>query len=50
MHIKMTLFFITPPPLFNKHYINKVKAELEATMILTGCQTVKEIDSKVIYK
>ena len=31
-------------------YINKVKAELEATMILTGCQTVKEIDSKVIYK
>ncbi|MBC5996104.1 alpha-hydroxy-acid oxidizing protein [Romboutsia ilealis] len=31
-------------------YINKVKSELEATMILTGCQTVKEIDSKVIYK
>ena len=31
-------------------YVNKLKSELESTMILTGCQTVKEIDSKVIYK
>lgn len=31
-------------------YVNKLKSELESTMILTGCQTVKEIDSKVIYR
>ncbi|MGL5694329.1 MAG: alpha-hydroxy-acid oxidizing protein [Peptostreptococcaceae bacterium] len=31
-------------------YINKLKSELEGTMILTGCQTVKDIDSEVIYK
>lgn len=31
-------------------YINKLNSELVATMRLTGCQTVKDIDSKVIYK
>ena len=31
-------------------YVNKVIGELEATMRLTGCQSVKDIDSKVIYK
>lgn len=31
-------------------YVNKLKSELSATMILTGCQTVKDIDSKVIFK
>ncbi|MGL6107425.1 alpha-hydroxy-acid oxidizing protein [Romboutsia sp.] len=31
-------------------YVNKLKNELSSTMILTGCQTVKDIDSKVIYK
>lgn len=31
-------------------YVNKVINEFETTMILTGCQTVKDIDSKVIYK
>ena len=33
-----------------KAYVNKVKSELESTMILTGCKTIKDIDSKVIYK
>lgn len=33
-----------------EYYINKIKSELESTMILTGCQTIKDIDSKVIYK
>lgn len=31
-------------------YVNKVIGELEATMRLTGCQTVKDIDGKVIYR
>ena len=31
-------------------YVNKVIGEFEATMRLTGCQSVKDIDSKVIYK
>lgn len=31
-------------------YINKVIGELEATMRLTGCQTVKDIDGKVIFR
>ncbi|MGL4913593.1 MAG: alpha-hydroxy-acid oxidizing protein [Romboutsia sp.] len=31
-------------------YINKLKNELSSTMILTGCQTIDEIDSKVIFK
>ena len=31
-------------------YVNKVIGELEATMRLTGCQTVKEIDGKVIFR
>lgn len=31
-------------------YVHKLKSELSATMILTGCQTVKDIDSKVIFK
>ncbi|MEG0134319.1 MAG: alpha-hydroxy-acid oxidizing protein, partial [Clostridium sp.] len=30
-------------------YINKLKGELISTMILTGCQSIKDIDSKVIY-
>lgn len=30
-------------------YIDKLKSELSATMLLTGCQTVKDIDDKVIY-
>lgn len=33
-----------------KTYIEKVKSELISTMILTGCQTISDIDSKVIYK
>ena len=33
-----------------KAYVNKVKSELESTMILTGCKSMKDIDSKVIYK
>lgn len=31
-------------------YVNKLKSELSSTMILTGCQTIKDIDEKVIYK
>lgn len=31
-------------------YINKLKNELSSTMILTGCQTINDIDSKVIFK
>ena len=31
-------------------YVNKIIGELEATMRLTGCQTVKDIDGKVIYR
>lgn len=31
-------------------YVNKVIGELEATMRLTGCQTVKDIDGKVIFR
>ena len=31
-------------------YINKIIGELEATMRLTGCQSVADIDGKVIYK
>lgn len=31
-------------------YINKLNSELVATMRLTGCQTIEDIDSKVIYK
>ena len=32
-----------------KTYIEKLKNELISTMILTGCQTISDIDSKVIY-
>lgn len=31
-------------------YVNKLKGELSSTMILTGCQTIEDIDSKVIFK
>lgn len=31
-------------------YVNKIKSEIEAAMILTGCSNLSEIDSKVIYK
>ena len=31
-------------------YINKIIGEFEATMRLTGCQSVKDIDGKVIYR
>lgn len=31
-------------------YVNKVIDEFEATMRLTGCQSVKDIDRKVIYR
>lgn len=31
-------------------YVNKLKSELSSTMILTGCQTIGDIDSKVIFK
>lgn len=31
-------------------YVNKVIGEFEATMRLTGCETVKDIDSKVIFR
>lgn len=31
-------------------YVNKIIGELEATMRLTGCQAIKDIGSKVIYR
>ena len=31
-------------------YVNKVIGELEATMRLTGCQSIKDIDGKVIFR
>ena len=31
-------------------YVNKVIGEFEATMRLTGCQSVRDIDDKVIYR
>ena len=31
-------------------YVNKIIDELEATMRLTGCQSVKDIDGKVIFR
>ena len=31
-------------------YVKKLINELESTMILTGCQTINDIDKKVIYK
>ena len=31
-------------------YVNKVIGELEATMRLTGCQSIKDIDNKVIFR
>lgn len=31
-------------------YVNKIVGELEGAMRLTGCQSVKDIDGKVIYK
>ncbi|MGL4912977.1 MAG: alpha-hydroxy-acid oxidizing protein [Romboutsia sp.] len=31
-------------------YVNKVKSELSGAMILTGCQSIKDINNKVIYK
>lgn len=31
-------------------YVNKIKSELSATMILTGCQSIKDINNRVIYK
>lgn len=33
-----------------KTYVEKLKSELNGTMILTGCQTINDIDEKVIYK
>ena len=32
-----------------KTYVENIKNELKSTMILTGCQSIKDIDSKVIY-
>ena len=32
-----------------KTYVENIKNELISTMILTGCQSIKDIDSKVIY-
>jgi isopentenyl diphosphate isomerase/L-lactate dehydrogenase-like FMN-dependent dehydrogenase len=32
-----------------KSYVENIKNELISTMILTGCQSIKDIDSKVIY-
>lgn len=31
-------------------YISKLKSELSSTMILTGCQSISDIDGKVIFK
>ncbi len=31
-------------------YVKKVISEIESTMILTGCQNIEDIDSKVIFK
>ncbi|TPB52541.1 hypothetical protein DIJ63_37310 [Burkholderia pseudomallei] len=31
-------------------YVKKVINEIESTMILTGCQTIKDIEVKVIFK
>ena len=31
------------------HENDDIKNELKSTMILTGCQSIKDIDSKVIY-
>lgn len=31
-------------------YINKIIGELEATMRLTGCQNISDIDGKVVYR
>ncbi len=31
-------------------YVNNLKSELNNAMILTGCQTIEDIDGKVIYK
>ena len=31
-------------------YVNKIKSELSGAMILTGCQSIKQINNKVIYK
>lgn len=31
-------------------YVKKIINELESTMILTGCQSIKDIDKKVIFK
>jgi isopentenyl diphosphate isomerase/L-lactate dehydrogenase-like FMN-dependent dehydrogenase len=31
-------------------YVKKVINEIKSTMILTGCQTIKDIDEKVIFK
>ncbi|RDY24795.1 alpha-hydroxy-acid oxidizing protein [Romboutsia maritimum] len=31
-------------------YVNKLKSELNETMILTGCQTIKDINDKVIFR
>lgn len=33
-----------------KFYVEKLKNELSSTMILTGCQSIDDIDKKVIYK
>ena len=32
-----------------KAYVENIKNELKSTMILTGCQSIKDIDNKVIY-
>lgn len=31
-------------------YVSRLKSELEGAMILTGCQTINDIDEKVVYK
>lgn len=33
-----------------KLYVDKLKNELSSAMILTGCQTIKDINNRVIYK
>lgn len=33
-----------------KEYINKIKGELKSAMVLTGCNSISDIDSRIIYK
>jgi 4-hydroxymandelate oxidase len=32
-----------------KQYIEAIKGELKSAMVLTGCKTIKDIDSRIIY-